>query len=79
MTDEEQIWLSAVRYCFGRKTYIVDTTVKFMTERVGKMSEQCRKIMRRDILTAIDNYGDSIDLKEWAELINTFEKYDSRI
>lgn len=68
MSQEEQMYISAVRYALGRMSYIVGDTVKFMKSK--ELSKQCKELMVRDIDEAINAgaYGMGIDLQEWVSL-----------
>lgn len=72
---DEHIWISAVRYALGRRTYIVRITVEYMLRRVDIMSPGCRKIMIRDIEEQERfGYGDECDLKEWMKLLGKLKE-----
>lgn len=68
MTNEEQIYISAVRYALGRMTYIVSVTVKFIMTK--DLSSQCKLIMSRDISEAMsrNEYGQECDRLDWDDL-----------
>ena len=72
--DEEDIWISAVRYGLGRKTYITSVISDFMQSKVHDMSPRCREVMRRDIKQCAD-YGHECDKKVWMKLLNKLNKY----
>lgn len=49
MSDEELMLISAVRYALGRQSYIVGVTCKFVANIRKKLSENCIKMLIRDI------------------------------
>ena len=67
-SDEEDIWICAVRYGLGRKTYITDTISCYMQAYVSEMSARCKEVMIRDI-ESCDDYGHDCDKKAWMELL----------
>lgn len=69
MTDEETIWVSALRYALGRRTYIVDVTAKFIESKLDSISDKCRVVMVRDIQNAED-YGHACDHGTWMRLLD---------
>lgn len=75
MKDEEQIYISAVRYALGRKTYIVGVTCDFINKQV--LSKECRDVIIRDIKEAeeTNNLGMETDKKEWLRLLWNLEAY----
>jgi len=78
MTDEEQIYISAVRYGIGRKTYITSVIANFMMKQ--ELSEKCKFIMIRDIENERDSklsdkpLGDECDKKSWLALLEYLKK-----
>ena len=71
MTELEQMYLSAIRYALGRKTYIVKTTINFMIKQ--KLSTYCKNIMIKDIKRQED-YGMETDKEEWMKLLQHLEE-----
>ena len=71
MTDYENIIISAVRYAFGRMTYIVSTTVDYVLKDIekNKLSKKCLYIIKKDIENAND-LGMECDKKDWQRLLN---------
>lgn len=68
MSKEEQMYISAVRYALGRRTYIVSDTVNFMMDQ--RLSSHCKRIMQDDIETALKGYyGMECDKEEWERLL----------
>ena len=69
MNEEEQIFISAVRYALGRMSYIVGVTVEFMISK--SLSQKCKDVMIRDIEEAIknENTGMYFDQIEWIKLL----------
>jgi len=72
MTTDEQIWLCALRYALGRRTYITGVVADFIISKIGNMSEKCRLIMIRDIKDAGD-LGDNCDADNWRRLLTKLE------
>lgn len=64
----EAIYMSAVRYALGRATYIVGITCRVISEEIADMSEQCKKVMIKDIEES-DGYGHDCDKADWMELL----------
>lgn len=68
---DEQIWISAVRYALGRRTYIVKVTVDYMIERIPIMSPGCKRIIMRDIEDQVKRgLGDECDKDDWMRLMS---------
>ena len=78
MTNEEQMWLSAIRYALGRRTYIVGITTEFITDQglSEKLSEHFKEIAIRDIEEAFERcrVGDDCDRKNWEELLEFLKR-----
>lgn len=72
MTPDEQIWLCALRYAIGRRTYITGTVADYIISKIDVMSEKCRLLMVRDIKEAGD-LGDNCDADEWHKLLGKLE------
>ncbi len=70
MNNEEQIWLSAVRYGLGRRTYITGIIADFMKKNITNMTQDCKDIMWRDIYNTKD-LGDQQDAAHWLDLMDT--------
>lgn len=66
MKDIEEIYICAVRYALGRKTYITGVVSDYMMKH--ELSEHCKEVMTRDIEGA-DGYGDLCDKKSWMKLL----------
>lgn len=74
MTSDEHIWLSAVRYALGRRTYVVPDTVDFMLEKLPTMSEKCKHLMSRDIQREVARGAEGhIDVRQWERLRDAIE------
>lgn len=74
MTELEQVFVSAVRYGIGRRTYITGVIVDFMIGQ--ELGKQCKAIMIRDISEAEirDELGDDCDKKNWIKLLTHLKK-----
>lgn len=70
ISNEEHIYISAVRYALGRMSYIVSVTTEFILQK--KLSSQCREVILNDIDRArapgSNGLGMDIDKKHWEEL-----------
>lgn len=73
--DISMMIVSAERYALGRRTYIVQWTCEIIKKNMHLLSEKDKKVMIRDIETAID-YGDECDKKEWMILLENLRKED---
>ena len=75
MTDYENIIISAVRYAFGRMTYIVNLTVNYVLKDIkeNKLSKKCLYIIKKDIENAND-LGMECDKKDWQMLLNNINE-----
>lgn len=71
----EQMIVSAERYAFGRRTYIVSDTCSYISGLLPRLSDWCLGIMWNDIkeeadrserMKSVSNWGDECDRKEWA-------------
>lgn len=81
MSTEEQMLISAVRYALGRQSYIVGTTCGFVASIRDKLSENCIKILIRDISEEIEMYhragqtcGMECDEREWVKLLEVLKE-----
>lgn len=79
MTDYECIIISAVRYALGRRTYIVNITVNYVTAELPKLSEQCRRVMIDDIEQQEPfGYGDECDEEDWMRLLRKLRESEQK-
>lgn len=76
MKLEEQMLISAVRYALGRQSYIVKDTCDFVRLHRFELSENCRRIIIRDIDEALAMYhnlgetcGMECDERQWMRLL----------
>jgi len=67
MTNLEQIYICAVRYGLSRRTYITGVISEYLLTQ--KLSENCKKVMARDI-SECDDYGDNCDKESWMKLLD---------
>ena len=65
---EELVWICAVRYALGRRTYVTSCVSNFMIESIPEMSEKTKSIMIRDIEECND-LGMDCDRKNWNNLL----------
>lgn len=71
MTDYESILISAVRYALGRRTYIVKLTVNYVLSELDKLSENCKKVIKKDIVEQSRlGLGDECDKYDWNRLLS---------
>lgn len=70
----EQMMISAERYAFGRRTYMVSTTVNYLIGLLPRLSDWCLCILRNDMKSNAEMaertgdtriYGDSCDYNDW--------------
>ena len=66
MSDLEQIYVCAVRYGLGRKTYITGVISDYLLFQ--KLSEHCRSVIKKDI-EGCEDYGHECDKKSWMKLL----------
>lgn len=69
MSNTELIMSCALRYALGRRTYIVSVVVDYIISAIPHMSEQCRRVMIKDIRECT-NYGDECDKEDWMRLLD---------
>lgn len=74
--DLSMLLVSAQRYALGRKTYIVSWTCDVIKNNLNILTEADKKVMIRDIESAI-NYGDSCDERDWKELLKVLKESDT--
>lgn len=76
MSNLELIYLCAVRYGLGRRTYITGVISDFMINKYYDLTPKCISIMIRDIEDAQkeDRLGDDCDKKEWLKLLKYLKK-----
>lgn len=70
----EQMIISAERYAFGRRSYIVGYTIDYILSLLPSLSDWCINILYSDIKSQFDtaerikdyrHFGDNCDLKDW--------------
>lgn len=70
----EQMLISAERYAFGRRTYIVGCTIDYILSLLPSLSDWCVNILYNDIKSQFDTvertkdyrlFGDTCDLEDW--------------
>jgi len=76
MSDEELILICAVRYALGRMSYMVGVVCDYVASKIDVLSENCKKIIIRDIEEEIERYhligrtcGMECDEKDWLNLL----------
>jgi len=67
MKDLETIYICAVRYGLGRKTYISSLISDYLQKQ--KLSKQCKRVMIKSI-EECEDYGDNCDKESWIKLLN---------
>ena len=79
ITKDEHIYISALRYALGRRTYVVDMTVEYILEKLPRLSKQCMIVMIADIKgQEVFGYGDDCDERDWMKLLAALEKEVSK-
>ena len=66
MTNLQNIYISALRYALGRRSYIVSDTVDTLMK--VELSEQTVGVMIRDI-EECEDYGMETDKQDWLRLL----------
>lgn len=70
----EHMLIGAERYAFGRRTYIVSTTVDYLISMLPSISDWCLSILAEDIKSnfelcqrvgSYETVGDSCDINCW--------------
>jgi hypothetical protein len=75
ITKDEHIYISALRYALGRRTYIVEMTVEYILEKLPTLSKHCIIVMIDDIKRQEPwGYGDECDRIEWMKLLAALKK-----
>ena len=81
MKPEEQMLICAVRYALGRMSYIVGVTCEFVAKNREKLSDNCIKILIRDIEEELDMYsrvgktcGMACDHHDWLKLLEVLKE-----
>lgn len=70
ITNYEHMLIGALRYALGRRTYIVSTTAEYIASELPKLSEQCKRVMVKDIEEQEKfGYGDECDKDNWMWLL----------
>ena len=70
MTNLQHIYISALRYALGRRSYIVSDTKEALME--VELEEQTIGVMIRDI-EECEDYGREADKQEWLRLLDYLE------
>ena len=72
--DFEHMMISAVRYAFGRRTYIVLTTIEYVGLLIPKLSDWCLNVLQKDFESEKElaeraniwrTFGDPCDRVRW--------------
>lgn len=76
--DLELIFMCAVRYSLGRRTYVPAAVIEYLTPRIPKLSLQCKESLIRDIekqkYVGKDPYGHSFGKERWMEFLKLLKK-----
>lgn len=82
MINNEIIFISAVRYALGRRTYIVGITCEEVRRELPNLSKNCIDVMINDIESQMifpNGLGDECDEDEWMKLHDELsEEYERR-
>ena len=73
LSDISMLMVSAQRYALGRKTYIVSWTCDVIKNNLNILTETDRRVMIRDIESAI-SYGNNCDANDWKELLKVLKE-----
>ncbi len=65
---EQDIWICALRYALGRRTYITGVVADFILSRSGELTPRVISVMIRDI-EECEDYGADCDKKSWMKLL----------
>ena len=72
------MFISALRYAIGKKSYIVDETVEFIMKNPDLLDDRTRSVMLNDLHEVENFYGtDKTDLNEFYKLKDWL--YDRKI
>lgn len=75
-TIDSEIYLCAMRYALGRRTYVVDEVCNAIKAHIRDLDAKDIWVMERDLCYAElgNNLGDpTIDAPRWRELMNALE------
>lgn len=79
LKDQELIDLCALRYAFGRHTYIVSFVANWVLHKIPEYSDTCIKLMYQELIPLDRLPMDRCDYEIWENLKNTLSKeLDSR-
>ena len=74
LKDQELIDLCALRYAFGRRTYIVSFVGNWIFHNIPEYSDTCIKLIQQD-LEPLDRYHmDKCDYEIWKKLKDAIDK-----
>lgn len=75
ISDYEHMLISALRYALGRRTYIVSMAVEYIENELPKLSDQCKKVIIKDIEEQEKfGYGDECDKVRWMHLLERLKE-----
>lgn len=76
----EGVFISAVRYALGRRTYIVADTIDYITPLLSEMSDGALRTLHNDVRCEIDfmtrigkTVGDQIDHERWVKFLTDID------
>ena len=77
MKNEELIIICAIRYALGRMSYVVNEICNYVNLKKNELSENCIKVIIRDIEEELHRYHDmgellgmECDEKDWLKLLS---------
>lgn len=77
MKNEELIIICAIRYALGRMSYVVSEICNYVYLKKNELSENCIKVIIRDIEEELHRYHDmgellgmECDEKDWLKLLS---------
>ena len=79
--------ISAERYAFGRRSYIVSTTTNYLYSLLPHLSDWCIGVILQDLNSEVeratriekwDYWGDDCDKQEWLALLDALKAEKKR-
>lgn len=81
--DLEMMLISAERYAFGRRSYVVGTTVDYLISLLPRLSDWCKDVLLRDLtdereradrIGNWDYWGDECDKRAWLRFLDALNE-----
>lgn len=67
----------AVRYAVGRRTYMPDLVIDFITPHLSELTDKTLWCFQRDLYQRLDegfDFGDEFDLQNWMSFLEDVDK-----